>query len=107
IGDHPRFIIPVLFFFTNLHEDYHRPSDTWEKIRYDDEARVVAYASSVVTDIANGPVRPAFVQVKDSTSTLTSDRRETRVSLGVVPDYAEDIAGVKISGTRPGSAAEK
>lgn len=109
-SDHSSFYgkkIPVLFFFTNLHEDYHRPSDTWEKIQFWEEQRVLTLVADITKEIVNGPTRPEYVQVTDSSATIAGDRRETRVSLGVMPDYAEDIVGLKITGTRPGSSAEK
>jgi aminopeptidase YwaD len=108
-SDHASFYpknIPVLFFFTNIHTDYHRPSDTWDKINYDGEELVVKYAARIVTDIVNNPTRPQYSKAASSVAT-GGDRGEVRVSLGVVPDMAEDVAGLKITGTRPNSAAEK
>lgn len=107
-SDHASFYskdMPVLFFFTNLHDDYHRPSDTWDKINYTGEAQVVSLVSRIAERLAAAPERPAFIKV--AAPAVSNERRDVRVSLGVVPDYAEDIAGLKISGTRPGSAAEK
>ncbi|HUN66643.1 MAG TPA: M28 family peptidase [Bacteroidota bacterium] len=108
-SDHSSFYqkdIPVLFFFTNLHGDYHRPSDTWDKINYAGEEAVAKYIARIVTDIDVAPMRPAFTKAA-STPMQGGDRGEVRVSLGVVPDMAEDVTGVKITGTRPNSAAEK
>jgi membrane-associated protease RseP (regulator of RpoE activity) len=107
-SDHASFYskeMPVLFFFTNLHDDYHRPSDTWDKINYAGVQKIVTLVSKVAQNIASTPERPAFTKV--AAPAVSNERRDVRVSLGVVPDYAEDIAGLKISGTRPGSAAEK
>jgi hypothetical protein len=106
-SDHASFYskdMPVLFFFTNLHDDYHRPSDTWEKINYADEKKVVSLAARIAETLADAETRPAFTKVAASAS---GERRDVRVSLGVVPDYAEETVGMKISGTRAGSAAEK
>jgi hypothetical protein len=105
-SDHASFYskdIPVVFFFTNLHGDYHKPSDTWEKIRYDEMERVVGLVSRVATDLADATERPQFTKVQQ-TAPMTGGMR---ASLGIVPDYAEDTPGLKISGTRTGSAAEK
>ncbi len=107
-SDHASFYskdLPVLFFFTNLHDDYHRPSDTWDKINYPDEQRVVTLVSRIAEQLDNRPERPPFTKV--AAPAVSSERRDVRVSLGVVPDYAEDVEGLKISGTRAGSAAEK
>jgi len=110
-SDHASFYgknLPVMFFFTNLHSDYHRPSDTWDKINYAGEEKVVKLVGRVSTKLLNESVRPQFTKVVMATSMgAGGDRQGVRVSLGVVPDYAEDAAGMKISGTRPGSAAEK
>lgn len=99
--------IPVLFFFTNLHDDYHRPSDTWDKINYTGEGKVAQMVSRIAMDIANDDKRPVFTRAAAPSMGSGGDRQGVRVSLGVVPDYAEEVSGMKISGTRPGSAAEK
>ncbi len=110
-SDHASFYaknIPVLFFFTNLHSDYHRPSDTWEKINVAGERRVVELVTRITASIADAPARPQFTQATASTPMAGGgDRQGLRVSLGVIPDYAEDVRGLKITGTRAGSPAEK
>ena len=109
-SDHASFYtkeLPVMFFFTNLHEDYHRPSDTWEKINYPGEQMVVSYVARIAAAIANGMERPVFTKVQTTTMTMGGDRAGVKVSLGIMPDYSEDAPGLKISGTRQGSAADK
>jgi aminopeptidase YwaD len=108
-SDHASFYakgIPVLFFFTNLHEDYHRPSDVWQKIHYPEEEMVLEYAARVITAIVNLPEKPQYIATTAS-SMAGGGGRSARVSLGIVPDFAEEAMGLKITGTRPGSAAEK
>ena len=107
-SDHSSFFskdIPVLFFFTGLHSDYHRPSDTWDKINADGTAKVVAMAERAARDIANADDRPDFV--KPEPNKTQSGSIALKVSLGVIPDYADDPKGLKITGVRAGSAAEK
>ncbi len=109
-SDHASFYakdIPVLFFFTNLHEDYHRPSDTWDKINYHDEQRVVDFVTRIGFDILNDSTRPSFTKVVASSPQPGGDRAGIQVSLGIMPDYADESVGLKISGTRTGSPAEK
>ncbi len=110
-SDHASFYarnIPVLFFFTNLHTDYHRPSDTWEKINYPGEQKVIRYVLRLAQDISDEPERPLFTKVVAASSPGGGgDRQGIRVSLGVIPDYAAEVEGLKISGARAGSAAEK
>jgi hypothetical protein len=95
--------IPVLFFFTGLHSDYHRPSDTAEKINYDGEAKVLALVAQATTRIANTPERPGYTQIR----VAQEQPARFRVSLGSIPDYGYEGEGVLLSGVRPGSAAEK
>ena len=107
-SDHASFYakdIPVLFFFTGLHDDYHRPSDDWDKINYEGERQVAQFAFQVANDL-DAAEKPAFVRVQTSASDSAS-RRGFRVTFGIVPDYSEDENGLKISGTRPASPAEK
>lgn len=108
-SDHSSFYlknIPIMFFFTNIHGDYHRPTDTWDKINYVGEQAIVQYVARIAFDLINLPSRPQFT--KAATTAMSGDERmEVRVSLGIVPDFAEDAPGLKITGTRPNSAAEK
>ena len=109
-SDHSQFYgkdIPVLFFFTGTHNDYHKPSDTWDRINYSGEEQVVRYVYSIVEDIDGAPERPTFTKVASSAPSGGGDTRSFRVTLGIVPDYAEGSEGMKIGGIRPGGPAEK
>ncbi|RMG66589.1 MAG: M28 family peptidase [Calditrichaeota bacterium] len=106
-SDHASFYakhIPVLFFFTGLHEDYHRPSDTWDKINYAGMARILALVEEVVSTVASRPERPDFVKVKSASPGRAA---AFRVYLGTIPDYSDNPHGLRISGVREGSPAEK
>lgn len=94
---------PVLAFFTNLHSDYHRPSDDADKINYEGEREVVNYAYEAIVRVGNAEVRPAFVKVASS-----ADRpmRGFRATLGIIPSYADNSEGLKIDGVSPGKAAD-
>ena len=101
--------IPVLHFFTDLHEDYHRASDTPDKIRGAGEARVVALAGRVLRDIADRPSRMTFVRVAAPAAAAAQQqsREATDVYFGSIPDMAGgDVTGLRITGVRPGSPAE-
>jgi hypothetical protein len=98
--------VPVLNFFTGAHEDYHRPSDTAEKLSYDGLERVTNFAEQIILDLAQTPERPDFAKVERSNP--TGGGRETlRAYLGTIPDYTTEVKGVKLSGVRGGSPAEK
>ena len=108
-SDHSSFYakgIPVLHFFTDLHDDYHRATDDVEKINAPGEARVVALAERVVRSIADRPARLAVVR---AAGPATSPRREgSNVYLGTIPDMsAGDVPGLKLTGVRAGSPADK
>ena len=102
--------IPVLFFFSGMHADYHRPSDTADKINYPAEAEVVNVAAKIVKELSSRDDLQFIKSPTTGPSTRLSDPtlREGGASLGVIPDYSgEEIKGVKITGTSPGSAADK
>jgi hypothetical protein len=99
--------IPVLHFFTDLHEDYHRATDDVEKINAPGEVRVVDLAERVVREIADRserltPVRTAPKQV------MSSQREGSSVYLGTIPDMAASgVTGLRLTGVRAGSPADK
>jgi aminopeptidase YwaD len=109
-SDHTSFYlknIPVLFFFTGIHEDYHRPTDTWDKINYEGQARILRMVQGLVKAIDERPLRIAFTPTQSGTPSTGNRRTGSGVRLGLVPDYAENVEGVMLSGTSPGSPAEK
>ncbi len=95
--------VPVLFFFTGLHGDYHRPSDTADKINYPGEAKVLALVARAAQAIADAPARPGFTQI----TVVQEQPARFRVSLGSIPAYGYEGEGVQLDGVRPGSPAEK
>ena len=74
-SDHMSFTVkqvPVLFFFSGLHGDYHKPSDTWDKIDAPDAAKLLGYVSQIATRLANDPERPKFQRVTEKSATQIS-----------------------------------
>jgi len=98
--------MPVLNLFTGAHEDYHRPTDTAEKLNYEGLERITRFAKQIVLDLAGAPERPDYAKVERSTTGMGS-RDSLRAYLGTIPDYTTDVKGVKLSGVRGGSPAEK
>ena len=109
-SDHSSFYarnIPVLHFFTDLHEDYHRASDVADKIDAGGEARVVALAARVARSIADRPPRLTYLRSAQPAPVAAAAREGTDVYLGTIPDMAgSDTPGLKLTGVRPGSPAE-
>ena len=108
-SDHSSFYakgIPVLHFFTDLHDDYHRASDDVERIEAEGEARVVAMAERVVRAIADRPARLTPVRVA-APAPMAGGRTGSNVYLGSIPDMsAGDASGLRLSGVRAGSPAD-
>jgi hypothetical protein len=106
-SDHSSFYakqIPVLFFFTGTHEDYHKPSDTADKINYQDESRVVSFIESIVRSVDMSAQRPAYTVAKSESQGRSMG---FRVYLGTIPNYAESNDGLKLDGVREDSPASK
>ena len=107
-SDHSSFYgrdIPVLFFFTGVHGDYHKPSDDYDKIEAAATTRVVEFIFQTASSICGMDQRPAFR--KTAGEPRESGRTGFRVTLGIIPDYGEEVEGVRLSGVREGSPAAK
>ena len=106
-SDHSSFYakqIPVLFLWTGTHEDYHKPSDTADKINYDDEARILSLVARLIKDIDNNDKPPVYTVAKtESTGRSTG----FRVYLGTIPNYADSNDGLLLDGVREDSPAAK
>ncbi|MBI4255474.1 MAG: M28 family peptidase, partial [Candidatus Rokubacteria bacterium] len=108
-SDHTSFYTagrPVLFFFTGAHADYHRPSDTWDKINAPGLAAVTAFAVEVVARAASQEAAPVWVKIQTPPSPVRAGGYGP--FFGVIPEFGEAArAGVRISGVRPRSPAEQ
>lgn len=108
-SDHSPFYaagVPVLHFFTGAHEDYHKPSDTADKINAGGGARVALLVSDLARELAGRPARLAYKSAPAPAP--AGDARSYGASLGTIPDYAGDgRPGVLVANVRPGGAAEK
>jgi hypothetical protein len=99
--------IPVLFAFTGTHRDYHRPSDDTALINFAGMARIADLGELLLLDVIRRPERPAFVKVERRGRSGDPGRAGVGVYLGSIPSYDDDSKGVKLSGVREGSPAEK
>jgi len=112
-SDHTSFVakkIPVLFFFSGLHADYHKPSDTWEKINAPGAAQLLDFIDDVALKIDSEPQRTAFVTVVEDQSgdhTNGGGGGGYGPYFGSIPDFGQEENGVKFSDVRPGSPAAK
>ncbi len=108
-SDHSSFYlkqIPVLFFFTGTHTDYHKPTDTFDKINYQGLTKITEFVGEIVRSIDRNPKRPTYTVAQSSG--MGEGRRGFNVSLGTVPGYADgDNTGLLLDGVRDGSPAAK
>jgi len=105
-SDHAKFYaknVPVLFFFTGFHPDYHRATDTKEKINAGGEATIAKYVESIALDLANRPDRIPFTRPVGDTEQKAAS---FGVYVGGVPDYGYDGEGLRISEVTENSPAE-
>jgi len=103
-SDHTSFYlqdIPAIHFFTGTHENYHRPSDTWEKLNYPGMLRVTRYIEDLMQHLdARGEL--AFTKTDEENATATP---RFKVTLGVVPDYMYSGTGMRTDGITEGKPA--
>jgi aminopeptidase YwaD len=105
-SDHTSFYrkdIPVLFFFTGLHSDYHRPTDDADKINYTGEYRVVKYIYKIIQE-TNNKGKLAFTKTRETQSSTTA---RFSVTMGIMPDYTYNGNGVRADGISDGRPAQK
>jgi Zn-dependent M28 family amino/carboxypeptidase len=97
--------VPSLNFTTGAHVDYHRPSDTADKINYEDLDRIADLAATVVRRLMEMNEAPQFAKVEQSSQ--TAGRTGVRVFTGTVPDYTSNAKGLLLGGVIGGGPAEK
>ncbi len=109
-SDHTSFVtkkIPVLFFFSGLHSDYHKPSDTWDKINAPSAARLLDMVGSVAVQLANAGNAPAFQVVAEDKPPAGGGGGGYGPYFGSIPDFGQTENGVKFSDVKPNSPAAK
>ncbi len=117
-SDHTEFTtkqIPVLFFFSGLHADYHKPSDTWDKINAPDAVKLLGLIADVTDHLTDGSPRPQFVRVAEtnphgevaSAHSGSAPGGGYGPDFGSIPDFTELPNGVRFADIRPGSPAAK
>jgi Zn-dependent M28 family amino/carboxypeptidase len=98
--------VPSLAFFTGAHVDYHKPSDTSEKINYEELDRIAGFATSVAKRLLDLDEAPAFTKVEQKTDS-GGGRAGLRIFTGTIPDYATDVKGLLLGGVIGGGPAEQ
>ncbi|MBA3340712.1 MAG: M28 family peptidase [Gemmatimonadaceae bacterium] len=108
-SDHSSFYakgLPVLHFFTDLHEDYHRATDDPDKVNAAGAARVVGLALRTIREIGNRDSRLTFVRAS-APRQVSGTRQGSDTYLGSIPDMSASSEGLRLTGVRPDSPADK
>ncbi len=105
-SDHASFYrknIPVLFYFTGLHTDYHKPSDDADRINYDGMVRIIRHIEKTIDGLNSEP-KLVFLKTREAQTTTTA---RFSVSMGIMPDYTYSGKGVRCDGVGEGKPAQK
>lgn len=116
-SDHTSFTakqVPVLFFFSGLHSDYHKATDTWDKIDAPDAAKLLQLVADVADNLREASDRPQYVRVAPphgaeggAAGSAATGSGGYGPLFGSIPDFGEGVKGVKFSDVTPGSPAAK
>ena len=98
--------VPCLAFFTGVHTDYHRPTDTPDKIDYEGLDRISDFAVAIISRVEAGQAAPEFTKV-DQVLQPGGGRAGARVFTGTIPDYSTDAKGLLLSGVIGGGPADQ
>ena len=105
-SDHTSFYrkgIPVLFYFTGLHSDYHKPTDDAFKLNYQGQSQIVYHIFDLV-EALNSRGKIAFTPTRESQTTTNAS---FKVTLGIMPDYTYSGTGVRADGVTENRPAAK
>jgi len=98
--------VPLLSAFTGVHEDYHTPRDTADKINYEGSAKIAGLMGAITRSLLIDENTPDYVQMERPAESMP--RTGLRAYLGTIPDYSQsDVTGVKLSGVMKGAPAEQ
>ena len=113
-SDHTSFTIkqvPILFFFSGLHADYHRPSDTWDKIEAEPAAELLRLVADITTHLQSDTDRPLFVKIAPPATPQAAPGSGSGSGygpdFGSIPDFSEVPNGFRIADVRPGGPAAR
>jgi aminopeptidase YwaD len=106
-SDHTSFYrkdIPVLFYFTGLHTDYHKPTDDFNKVNYTGQMQIVKHIYSLIEATGKVKAKLAFTKTREQQTTTTA---RFSVSMGIMPDYTFSGNGVRVDGVTDNRPAQK
>ncbi len=98
--------VPIISFFTGVHDDYHRPTDDVDLLNYEGLLKVTKFAKLMTQELLKPDTKITYQKVEMSANKKAS-MRGFKVFLGTIPDYGSDVEGVKLSGVRSNGPADK
>ena len=108
-SDHASFYkenIPALYFFTGAHQDYHKPTDDWDKIDYQGEKDILNFLYDLIIQLSNIEQKLLFTEIIDKSP--NNESPSFNVTFGVIPSYGSQKVGMEIDGiSRKGGPADK
>ena len=99
-SDHATFYtkdIPVLFFFSGVHDEYHTPADTWQLINLQGEKHILNFIYDLSYYLSRAPRRPVFQKAGPKTGQMGSPKKFT-VTFGIMPSYSSTEKGLEVDG---------
>ena len=99
-SDHAAFYekeIPVLFFFTGFHDEYHTPEDTWRLINLNGEKDLLDLVYDLTFHLARTPQRPVFTEAGSKQGAMNRNTR-FKVTFGIIPSYGSMKEGLEVDG---------
>ena len=99
-SDHAAFYtkdIPVLFFFSGVHDEYHTPADTWQLINLQGEKHILNFIYDLTYYLSRAPKRPVFQEAGPKTKQMGSPKKFT-VTFGIMPSYSSTEKGLEVDG---------
>lgn len=96
--------VPILSAFTGSHQDYHTPRDTPDKLNYEGASKISRFMALVARSLVVRDDAPDYVEQE---APKQQGRARLRAYMGTIPDYAEGITGVKLSGVSKNGPADK
>jgi len=108
-SDHASFYgenIPVIYFTSGVHDQYHTPNDTYERINIEGEKLIIENAFVLIKEVANRSKKLTYQESGPKIG--ASGRTDLKVTLGIIPDFAgTEKVGMRIDGVTPGKPAAK
>ena len=99
-SDHATFYtkgIPVLFFFSGVHDEYHTPADTWQLINLQGEKHILNFIYDLTYYLSRAPKKPVFQEAGPKTGQMGSPKKFT-VTFGIMPSYSSTEKGLEVDG---------